>query len=328
MAGNIYVTGDMHRDFKRLQKSRFIDLHTLTEEDYMIICGDFGGIWDQEESVSEMKELSELNAKKYTILFVDGNHENFHRLNQFPVKEWHGGLVHEIRPKILHLMRGQVYEILGKRIFTFGGAKSHDISAGILDPSDLDFKEKYTKLRRENALFRVKNVSWWEEELPLDEELMTAIRNLEKVDYQVDYVFSHCTSNEVQKIISSGFTEDKLTDFFSEIHQKLTFEKWYFGHYHLNMNLTEKDIVLYDEIIKAGDFVKKGVLGAPSFKIGDEVEFRMLTLEGVQTMHGKIMHIDPYGTFMEPSEPSYDLIAEYKGRNCYMKYIRERDILR
>ena len=73
-----------------------------------------------------------LDCKSFTTLFVDGNHENFDRLYEYPVEEWHGGKVHKIRPSVIHLMRGQIFEIEGKSIFTFGGASSHDIDGGIL----------------------------------------------------------------------------------------------------------------------------------------------------------------------------------------------------
>lgn len=50
---------------------------------------------------------------------------------RYPVAEWHGGKVHRIRPHVLHLMRGQIFELEGCRFFTMGGAKSHDIEDGI-----------------------------------------------------------------------------------------------------------------------------------------------------------------------------------------------------
>jgi hypothetical protein len=67
-------------------------------------------------------------------------------LNAYPVEEWHGGKVHKIRPSVIHLMRGQVYELQGKKFFTFGGAQSHDISGGILELDDPDLYEKRRKL--------------------------------------------------------------------------------------------------------------------------------------------------------------------------------------
>lgn len=80
-----------------------------------------------------------INFKK---LLTDGNHENFDRLYAYPVEMWHGGKVHKIRPSVIHLMRGQIFELEEKKIFTFGGASSHDISAGILEPDDPKFKLK------------------------------------------------------------------------------------------------------------------------------------------------------------------------------------------
>lgn len=100
----------------------------MTKEDYVIICGDFGGVWNKEVENKEEKHLLDwLEEKPFTTLFVDGNHENFDRLYSYPVELWHGGKVHKIRPSVIHLMRGQIYEIDGKSFFTFGGASSHDI---------------------------------------------------------------------------------------------------------------------------------------------------------------------------------------------------------
>ena len=76
---------------------------------------------------------------------MDGNHENFDRLYDYPVDELHGGKVHKIRNSVIHLMRGQVFEIDGKKIFTFGGARSHDISGGILELDDPNFRAKKKK---------------------------------------------------------------------------------------------------------------------------------------------------------------------------------------
>ena len=44
----IYITGDIHReqDIHKINPREFIVGETLTEEDYVIICGDFGCIWD------------------------------------------------------------------------------------------------------------------------------------------------------------------------------------------------------------------------------------------------------------------------------------------
>lgn len=42
----IYATGDTHGNFQRFAPEHFPEQAGMTKEDYMIICGDFGGVWD------------------------------------------------------------------------------------------------------------------------------------------------------------------------------------------------------------------------------------------------------------------------------------------
>ena len=113
----IYITGDTHAEFSRFNMESFPEQKEMTKEDYVIICGDFGGIWDYRgESRHDKYWLDWLEARNFTLLFVDGNHENFDRLYEYPVKDWNGGKIHEIRPHVLHLMRGQVFAIRGQTI--------------------------------------------------------------------------------------------------------------------------------------------------------------------------------------------------------------------
>lgn len=182
----------------------------------------------------------------------DGNHENYDRLSAYPVTEWHGGKVHRIADNILHLMRGQVFEIDGARFFTFGGASSHDIDAGILDP---DFVAKRKKPDRERALYRVNRVSWWVEELPSEEEQEEGLHNLEKYQYQVDCILSHCAPSTVQDIVSRGFyRHDRLTDYLDRVKELCDFKIWFFGHYHANEWIGKKFVLLYDKIVTLAGF--------------------------------------------------------------------------
>ena len=192
----IFITGDMHGDFSRLQPAAFHEQRDLTKEDYLIISGDFGGVWDGNDT--EQRWLDWLEARSFTTLFVSGNHENFDLLRSYPIGQWHGGLVQAIRPSVLHLMRGQLYEICGKRIFTMGGASSHDIRDGILEPDDPDYERKIRQLNAAGALFRVNHRSWWREELPSEDEYRTARATLNKADWDVDYIITHCCPSSVQ----------------------------------------------------------------------------------------------------------------------------------
>ncbi len=135
---SVYITGDCHGDFQRFTTRNFPQLKGLGRDDYVILAGDFGGVWAGEQT--DGYKLDWLEAKPFTTLFVDGNHENFGLLNAYPEQEWNGGRVHVVRPHVLHLMRGQVFEIGGLTWFTMGGAASHDIEDGILDPAVPDFE--------------------------------------------------------------------------------------------------------------------------------------------------------------------------------------------
>lgn len=244
----IYITGDCHSNFERFNEENFPVQNEMTKDDYVIICGDFGGVWTfEEESCREKEALEWLNKKNFTTLFVDGNHENFTRLYNYPVEEWHGGKVHKIRDSVLHLMRGEIFEINNKKIFAFGGAKSHDIQEGILN---LDEEEKIYNYRKRGAHFRIRDYSWWDLELPTEEEMKNGIENLKKVNSKVDYVISHCCPTNVQALLSDGtYQKDYLTEYFQKISEKCEFKKWFFGHYHDNKLINSKFYLLYEDIV-------------------------------------------------------------------------------
>lgn len=187
----IYITGDCHGNFERFNTRNFPEQKEMTKKDSVIICGDFGGVWNRnKENKMETKVLDWLECKPFTTLFVDGNHENFDRLYAYPVEEWHGGKIHKIRPSVIHLMRGQIYELEGKKIFTFGGASSHDIDGGILELDDPNYKRKKRTLDKGWKPYRINHLSWWKEELPSEEEMEIGRENLVKHDNSVDFIVS------------------------------------------------------------------------------------------------------------------------------------------
>jgi len=165
----IYVTGDVHGRAED-GSSRFAFKswplgRALTRDDAAIVAGDFGFVWDG--SNAEKYWLDWFESKPWTTCFVDGNHENHHALAGLPVREWNGGLVHEARPHVLHLMRGEVYDITGTTVLTMGGATSHD-----------------RQHRREGR-------SWWPEEMPSEEEMGRCRASLDRVGWRVDCVVTH-----------------------------------------------------------------------------------------------------------------------------------------
>lgn len=247
---SIYITGDIHGDPKRLNRSLFSQQKEFKSQDenFVIVLGDFGLVWDYHgENAKEQYWLDWLENKNFTTLFIDGNHECYDRLDAFPVEEWNGGKVSYIRPHVLHLKRGQVFELEDKKIFTFGGASSHDIQDGILEPDDPRIKEwsrDYFKM------FRVNHRSWWERELPSKEEMDEGVVNLAKHNNKVDYVLTHCPYTSLLAQIGGGmYQSDILTDYLQIIHQTVEYNRWCFGHMHIDKPFYyERAICMFENI--------------------------------------------------------------------------------
>lgn len=251
----VYDTGDTHGEFLRFNGSSFPDQRKMSKKDFVIINGDFGGIWRQHEGPEECYWLDWMNEKSFTTLFVGGNHENYTRLNsdEFPMVELLGGKAQRIRPSIYRLLNGQIYEIEGKRFFTFGGAASHDIEDGILDPETFEsmeaFEKEYRLWNAQHREFRVKGVSWWPEEMPGEEEMECGIKALESVNYEVDYVVTHCLPHDVASVLSGcTFYPDRLTLYFNQLLHRLHFTRWLCGHYHCDRTVMGKFRVFYQDI--------------------------------------------------------------------------------
>ena len=244
----IIVTGDIHGNpFQRLNVENFPEGKTYTKEDYVIILGDFGLVWD--DSAMEHSCLDWLENKPWTTLFIDGNHENYDLLNKFPIEEWGGGRVQKIRSSVIHLLRGEVYDIGGYKFFAMGGARSHDIQDGVLEVGDPRIKI----WKKDNfKLFRINHISWWEEEIPNEEERKNALKNLAENDYKVDYILTHeAPSSDVILMDHLLYHPDEYSKWLEmEIRQKVKYKKWFFGHYHLNLDVNEKETCLFERRIR------------------------------------------------------------------------------
>lgn len=223
----IYVTGDTHGDIKRFKKR---ELKKLTRRDYLIICGDFGFIWDKSDE--EKEALDFLKNQKYNILFVDGTHENFDLLESFPVIDFMGGKAHEIAPNIHHLMRGEIYNICRKFIFCFGGGVSSDLGQ-LMDSG-----------------------SWYERELPTVEEMEHAVNNLKSFNCEVDYIITHETSATYKHKIWRNCTTNPVNDFLEKLSSEVRYDKWYFGNLHIDFAVDENAFSVFEEVIPVDEIRK------------------------------------------------------------------------
>ena len=225
----IYLTGDIHGNPERLLQGKYKNI--FKSGDRIIICGDFGLIWGGKYACQGRRYLDKLAKLPCEVLFVDGNHENFDMLNSFPVAEYCGGQVHQIRQNVLHLMRGEIFDFEGRSFFCFGGATSLDKD------------------------YRIPYISWWPGEICSKAEEDNALNLLEAVNYKVDYVITHTAPKFFCEGITGDFGQINLpcvvADFLTEIYQKLEYQHWYFGHYHFNRTWEKyKCTGLYERIIR------------------------------------------------------------------------------
>lgn len=230
----IYVTGDTHGIASRFDDPR---LKKLGRGDTLIVCGDFGFIWNG--SKEEMSVLKKLSKKKYNICFVDGTHENFEMLSKLKIKKWNGGKVHHIAANIFHLMRGQVFNIEGTKIFTMGGGESPDI--------DIRFEMN----------------TWSDMEIPTRDELVEGVDNLQKYGGKVDLIITHEPPAKIKDFLmlhtGSDASITAINTYLEDVSRICEFSHWYFGSLHLDKFISTTHISVFNNIInaKTGEIVKR-----------------------------------------------------------------------
>ena len=100
-------------------------------------------------------------------------------------------------------------------------------------------------------MYRIKGLTWWPEELPSEEEMQNGIKNLEKHNWKVDYVITHSPPASVIALLGHGaYKQDILTEYLEDIKSKIDYKRWFMGHMHRNQALNDKDILLYEQIIR------------------------------------------------------------------------------
>ena len=225
----IYITGDTHgyNDFDKIIQFFKNTKDKVTKNDYLIILGDVACYFDNEFGDEYVQGL--LHNLPCTVLWIDGNHENFNLINKLPITNMFCGKVQVCQkyPDIIHLMRGQVYTIEGKKFFTFGGGLSID------------------KARR------IEGKSWWKDEMPSNEEYQNGFDNLEFNDWEVDYILTHTAPNFICKQLVNFMYkgEEELQGYFDKIATNTTFTKWFFGHWHKDREIGDY-MAMYHKVIK------------------------------------------------------------------------------
>lgn len=221
----IFITGDTHRDFDRIFD--FCEEFGTTYDDVIIILGDAGINYYLDESDYELKE--ELATLPCQLFLIHGNHEERPDLiDSYEEKEWHGAIayVEEDYPNLIFAKDGQIYDFDGRKAVVIGGAYSID------------------KMSRIQG-----HAPWFETEQP-DETIQVYVeRQLDKVDWKVNYVFTHTAPlkyeprEEFLPVLNQMYVDKTTEKWLDSIEERLQYERWFLGHYHCDKYIDQITIL-------------------------------------------------------------------------------------
>ena len=126
-------------------------------------------------------------------------------------------------------MRGQVFEIENKKIFTMGGGELPD--ADIQDTDE----------------------SVQKKEIPTSQEMLNGVTNLEKHGFKVDYIITHEPPAKIRDFLRMSENQNlritAIGAYFDELSQQTEFIRWYFGNMHTDKFITDKYAALFTHIV-------------------------------------------------------------------------------
>ena len=231
----IFVKGDYHGQFSGLKD--FCRKAETTTEDILIVLGDAGINYTLKENDLWLK--SSLTKRPITFGFIHGNHEerpyNVPGYKFIPSPFGAGQVWFDERfPNQFFFDDGE--HMLGnKTALVLGGAYSVD------------------------KQYRLMNGQKWfpSEQLTMDEKW-----NLRQTTYngKYDYVFSHtCPTNYIPRdkflpMINQEEVDNSMEDFLQTVHDQITYDKWYCGHWHTDRIMDKMRFVYHDYLEVGNDY--------------------------------------------------------------------------
>ena len=248
----IYITGDTHRNFDRIEY--FCDRHNTTKDDLMIILGDAGiNYYGDEKDDRRVKRY--LETFPITFMLIRGNHET-RPDPSWPVRtkatdEYIGSfIIQQDFPSILYAQDGRMYRLKTydgwKTAFVIGGAYSVD---------------KYYRLGAYAAGNHA--MKWFEDEQLSDEEMEKVWKGFGSaldLEGSLDYILTHTCPESVEpkdmflpSIDQSAVdksTEKFLDRILGEFNRRnVPFEKWFCGHWHTDRTTQDRFRFMFTDII-------------------------------------------------------------------------------
>ena len=202
----ILYAGDIHGNVNTFAK---IDQEAQRLGAIAIVqCGDFGYYWPgRNELQLYFEKRAQQNELQHPVYFVDGNHEQFPRLN-FDWEQQGQPDVVELSKNVFHVRRGSFIKI-GEIGHAFcGGAISID------------------------RHLRVEGASWWSEEQPTHDEYLRFFDTIQTM--KPDVIVTH----EAPRLVPLYKTARYNDPVAHSLQRVLTLSehrplRWYFGHHHI-----------------------------------------------------------------------------------------------
>jgi hypothetical protein len=221
----------MHGDYSRFEEVNI--KKKLKKKDTLIVCGDFGFIWDG--SKEEEKILKKIGEFNFDVLFIDGKHENFDLIKKFEKVSLNDGTARNIFGNLYYLIRGEIYKIENNNFFVLGGGESQDHDREV----------------------RMELGKWWKEEMPSFEEISNATEKLNLVNREVDYIITHEPPGYIKNLSYKFSQINFLNTFFDSVSKEVAFKKWFFGSLHLDKAITSKHIAVFNNVVPVENIAKK-----------------------------------------------------------------------
>ena len=209
----IYITGDTHRDFTKLNN---IDKN---KDNMLIILGDAGINYYLNDEDKRLKEY--LNSYNIKLFCIQGNHEERpENISTYKEVDMFGGkvFIESNYPNLIFAKNGELYTINDKKVLVIGGAYSIDKNYRLIYGYKWFKDEQLTKEEMNNILDKYK-------------------------DKHIDIILSHTCplKYEPTEVFMKGIDQSKVDKtmeiFLDKVEENVDYDKWYCGHYH-----TEKQI--------------------------------------------------------------------------------------
>lgn len=222
----VYITGDCHGNYEHI-KLFCKRMKTSKKDDLMIILGDVAANFlGNKRDIKNKEYLSSIPIK---FLCIHGNHDKRpEKCEGYELSDYLGGKVwvHYDYPTIMFAKDGEIFNINGKKTIVIGGAYSVD---------------KYFRLQM--------HWTWHADEQP-DEKIKMFVENqLEKNNWNVDVVLSHTVPYRYRPVefflptVDQSQVDTSTEEWLEEIERKLTYKKWYAGHYHCEKRVDKIEIM-------------------------------------------------------------------------------------